>query len=74
MSTTRSWRQRVLEADPDFLRKSLRPVVYIFSSGRKFTQPADPYQGGFQPAGGILTEDDAVIMTEGGDAITVETP
>lgn len=43
MSTTRSWRQRVLEADPDFLRLSLRPVVYEFSNGRKFLQPADPY-------------------------------
>lgn len=46
MSTTRSWRQKVLEADPNFLRKSLRPVVYEFSNGRKFIQPADPYGGG----------------------------
>jgi hypothetical protein len=43
MSSTRSWRQRVLDADPDFLRAALRPVVYEFSSGRKFEQPADPY-------------------------------
>ncbi len=26
-STTRSWRQRVLEADPDFVRKSLKWVL-----------------------------------------------
>lgn len=46
MSTTRSWRQMVLDADPDFLRRSLRPIVYEFSNGRKFLQPADPYRGG----------------------------
>ncbi len=42
-STTRSWRQRVIEADPDYVRKSLRPVVYEFGDGRKFTQKPDPY-------------------------------
>jgi hypothetical protein len=39
----RSWRQMVIDADPDYLRETSRPVVYVFSNGRKFRQKADPY-------------------------------
>lgn len=42
-TTTRSWLQRVMEADPDFRAESLRPVVYTFSNGRTFKQKPDPY-------------------------------
>lgn len=70
-TTTRSWRQLVLDADPDFLRESLRPVVYEFAGGRKFTQPADPYQGGMP--GAILSEDGNPILSEDGRTILAET-
>ncbi len=73
MSTTRSWRQKVLEADPNFLRKSLRPVVYEFSNGRKFQQPADPYGGLYFVPGALLAEDGSLIFAEDGHTlITVE--
>lgn len=49
MSTVSSWRQRVLDADPDWYEDSLRPWIYEFSNGRRFHQPSDPYQGGYIP-------------------------
>lgn len=42
-TTTRSWRQKVMDADPNWLKESLRPIVYEFSNGRKFEQKPDPY-------------------------------
>jgi hypothetical protein len=59
-SSTRSWRQTVLDAgDPDFMTESLRPVVYEFSNKRKFRQPVDPYGGG--AGSGIFTLDDSLL-------------
>lgn len=43
MSTVRSWRQMVLDADRDFILESTRPIAYEFSNGRKFRQPAGAY-------------------------------
>lgn len=40
-TTIISFRQLVLEADPNWEKESLRPVVYEFSNGRKFVD--DPY-------------------------------
>lgn len=44
--SVRSWRQIVLDADPDWQRLSRRPWVYEFSSGRKFTDPDPLYNFG----------------------------
>jgi hypothetical protein len=44
-----NFRQRVLDADPNWHEDSLRPWVYEFSNGRRFYQPTDPYQGGYKP-------------------------
>ena len=38
-----SWSQMVREADPDFTRLSLRPVVYTFSKGRLVVDPIPLY-------------------------------
>lgn len=38
-----SWLQQVIEADPNFRRDSLRPVVYEFSNGRKFVDDPNVY-------------------------------
>ena len=38
-----SWQQLVLENDPDWVRLSLNPVVWEFSNGRRFVDPAQPY-------------------------------
>lgn len=43
--TVRSWRQMVEDADPDYRKESLRPVVYKFSNGREFRQRLNPYDG-----------------------------
>lgn len=42
-TTTRSWRQMVQDADPDYQQESRRPIVYEFSNARKFRQKPDPY-------------------------------
>ena len=34
---TISWQQEVQQADPEWIRKYQRPVVYEFSNGRVFT-------------------------------------
>jgi len=47
--TVFNWRQRCINADPNFYEDSLRPWVYEFSNGRRFKQPTDPYQGGYIP-------------------------
>lgn len=74
-SSTRSWRQMVLDADPDFQRESLRPVVYEFSSGRKFRQRANPY-GDLAAApvapGVLLAEDGRVLLSEDGKPLKAE--
>lgn len=31
-----SWQQSVQEADPNWLKNLIRPVIYIFSDGREF--------------------------------------
>lgn len=45
-----SWQQLVLENDPDWVRLSLNPVVWEFSNGRRFVDPAQPY-GANNPSG-----------------------
>ena len=65
-SSTRSWRQIVLQADPDFLRDSLRPVVYEFSNGRQFRQRLYPYYRF------LLTEDGQIMQTEDGKLMELE--
>jgi hypothetical protein len=64
--STRSWRQLVLQADPDFLKESLRPVAYRFSSGREFRQPADPY-GTF-----LFSEEGPILQSETGELLQSE--
>ncbi len=59
--TVRSWRQIVMDADPDWQRLSTRYWVYEFSNGRRFDQPADPYAG---IRGVAITDDDGTIMTD----------
>lgn len=38
-----SWTQMVMEVDPEWRAKSLRPWVYEFSNGRLFVQPNPVY-------------------------------
>lgn len=38
-----SWQQQVQEADPNWLRDSLRPVIYQFSNGRRFVRDPNTY-------------------------------
>lgn len=38
-----SWAGLVQEADPDYLRKLIQPIIYEFSNGRDFVAPASPY-------------------------------
>lgn len=64
MATVRSWRQMVLDADPDFHLESIRPIVYEFSNGRKFRQPADPYGVEY------ITDDDATTIITDDDSVT----
>lgn len=42
-TSVRNWAQLVRQADVNFDRESLRPVVYEFSNGRKFRQKTNPY-------------------------------
>jgi len=53
-----SWQQLVLENDPDWVRQSLNPVVWEFSNGRRFVDPAQPYGppglSGLTNNGGVL--------------------
>lgn len=39
----KSWQQQVLEADPDYYRQLLRPVIYKFSNGRNFVKDPSVY-------------------------------
>ena len=58
-----SFRQQVIEADPDFVRGSLRPWCYEFSNGRRFVDKPDPYSplqdSGLANNGGVLMLTDA---------------
>jgi hypothetical protein len=38
-----SWQNEVSNADPDWIRKYQRPIVYEFSNGRVFTWRPDTY-------------------------------
>lgn len=38
-----SWRQMVLDADPDWSRNYQRPKVYFFSNGREFEWDPNTY-------------------------------
>lgn len=38
-----SWQQQVQEADPNWQRDRLRPVIYKFSNGRSFVNTPNPY-------------------------------
>lgn len=42
-SRTLSWLQQVQEADPQWQKNYIRPVVYEFSNGRTFTWRPDQY-------------------------------
>jgi hypothetical protein len=55
-----SWRQLVIEADPQWLRESLQPWVFEFSNGRLFvdTLPTyTPFADGLINDGGVLILD-----------------
>jgi len=39
-----SWTGLVQEADPDFYRRLLQPIIYEFSNGRCFVNPVPYYQ------------------------------
>lgn len=43
MARTISFQQIVTEADPDWLRKKLRPIRYEFSNGKRFVARPDEY-------------------------------
>lgn len=38
-----SWQQLVQDADPDWQKLNLRPVIYKFSNGRKFVKDPNVY-------------------------------
>lgn len=42
-SRTLSWRQMVLNADPNWTRDQQRPIKYQFSNGREFVDRPDTY-------------------------------
>ena len=54
-----SWQQLVLENDPDWVRQSLNPVVWEFSNGRRFVDPAQVYG---TPAPSNLINDGGVLV------------
>lgn len=58
-----SWQQLVLENDPDWVRLSLNPVVWEFSNGRRFVDPAQVYAP--LPDSG-LTNNNGVLLLSGG--------
>ncbi len=43
MARTISWQQIVVDEDPDWLRKKLRPIRYEFSNGKRFVARPDEY-------------------------------
>lgn len=63
--SVRSWRQIVLDADPDWQRLSRRPWVYEFSNGRRFNDP-DPLYGA--ASAGIFILDESLL--DGGDVLS----
>lgn len=65
--SVRSWRQIVLDADPDWQRLSRRPWVYEFSNGRRFNDP-DPLYA----ASGIFILDESTL--DGGDVLADGSP
>lgn len=70
-SSVRSWRQMVTDADPDFMRESLRPVVYEFPNGRKFRQRNPLYGSTPAPVGDDVLTIDGDIITIDGDTLTL---
>jgi hypothetical protein len=69
-----SWEQMCIEADPDFLRLSLRPWVYEFSNGRLFVE-VQPIYGTFaitDDFGTAITDDFGTpIQSDGGNSAAV---
>lgn len=57
-----SWQQMVLEADPDWVRNSLNPLVWEFSNGRLFEDPAQVYAP--FPAADLLNDGGVVQLVD----------
>lgn len=55
-----SWQQLVLENDPDWIRQSLNPVVWEFSNGRRFVDPAQVYAP--LPSTGLINDGGLLIL------------
>jgi hypothetical protein len=55
-----SWRQLVLEADPNWLRLSLQPYVYEMSNGRLFVDTIPTYP----PFADGLIDDNGVLILD----------
>ncbi len=56
-----SWQQIVLENDPDWVRLSLNPVVWEFSNGRRFIDPAQPY--GVPGPSGLINDGGVLVLS-----------
>lgn len=56
-----SWQQIVLENDPDWVRLSLNPVVWEFSNGRRFVDPAQPYAP--LPDSGLINDGGFLVLS-----------
>jgi hypothetical protein len=66
MATVRSWRQIVLDADPDWHRLNTRFWVYEFSNGRRFNEH-DPVYSFPTPTpqfGGLIDEDTGALLID----------
>jgi hypothetical protein len=59
-----SWQQLVDDADPDWMRNKLNPVIYTFSNGRLFTAQ-NPLYGAFNHAIAGLQNDGGVLILTG---------
>jgi len=57
-----SWQQLVLENDPDWVRQSLNPVVWEFSNGRRFVDPAQVYAP--LPDSGLINDGGVLILAD----------
>lgn len=71
-----SWEQMCIEADPDFLRLSLRPWVYEFSNGRLFIEANPVYgsQGITDDFGTGITDDFGTQIQSDGGTQGVQSP
>lgn len=56
-----SWQQPIFENDPHWIQESLNPLVWEFSNGRRFVDPAQPY--GPLPDSGLANDGGVLLVT-----------